>query len=136
MLYESSKRCFADMGVRSMMKRMGRNVPVAAAVWLFARWMCVASAEVVRVQIDRREPFAEGHVFGASGPYERISGRLHLAVDPDHASNDRIIDLRLAPRNDRGRVEFWTDFDLLMPADPKRGNGRLLFGVNNRADRF
>jgi hypothetical protein len=119
-----------------MMKRMGRNVPVAAAVWLCAWWISLASAEVVRVQIDRREPFAEGHVFGSSGPYERISGRLYLAVDPEHAANDRIIDLRLAPRNDRGRVEFWSDFDLLMPADPKRGNGRLLFGVNNRGNKL
>ena len=84
------------------------------------------------MQVERREPFAAGHAFERSGPYERLSGRLHLEVAPEATANERIADLKLAPRNQRGRVEFWTDFDLLMPADPKRGNGRLIFGVNNR----
>ncbi len=94
------------------------------------------AAEVVRVQVDRREPFAAGHAFERSGPYERLSGRLYLEVDPEATANKRIADLKLAPRNERGRVEFWTDFDLLMPADPKRGNGRLIFGVNNRGNKL
>jgi len=119
------------------MKRTCRNVAVsAAAVGLFFAWGSLGLAEVVRVQVDRREPFAQGHAFGRSGPYDRISGRLHLEVDPDQVANERITDLKLAPRNDRGRVEFWTDFDLLMPADPKQGNGRLIFGVNNRGNKL
>ncbi len=88
------------------------------------------------MQIDRREPFAAGHEFGTSGAYEKWTGRLYLEVDPLAAVNDRITDLTLAPRNDRDRVEFWTDFFLLAPADPKKGNGRLLFGVNNRGNKL
>jgi hypothetical protein len=96
----------------------------------------VGRAEVVRMQIDRREPFAGGHVFGRSGPYEKLSGRLYLEVDPDDPANRRIADLALAPRNERGKVECWTDFFLLKPVDPLRGNRRVLYDVNNRGNKL
>src|SRR5690606_32603046 len=38
--------------------------------------------------------------------------------------------------NARGRVEFWTDFFLLAPKDPRRGNRRLLYDVNNRGNKL
>ncbi|MBS0262297.1 MAG: hypothetical protein JSS02_10135 [Planctomycetes bacterium] len=94
------------------------------------------SAEVVRVQIDQREPFAEGEAFGTAGPYERIAGRLFLEVDPAHSANLRITDVSLAPRNTRGRVEFWSDFLLLKPLDASRGNRRLFYDVNNRGNKL
>ncbi|MEW4566647.1 alpha/beta hydrolase domain-containing protein [Tautonia sp. JC769] len=59
-----------------------------------------------------------------------------LEVDPDEPSNRAIHDLELAPRNDRGLVEFSTEFDLLAPVDPKRGNRRILFEVNNRGNKL
>jgi hypothetical protein len=95
-----------------------------------------ATAEVVRMEIRERRPFAEGHAFGRSGPYERIAGRLHLEVGPDDPANAAVADLRLAPRNARGKVEFWSDFFLLKPIDPRRGNGRLLYDVNNRGNKL
>ena len=96
----------------------------------------LAHARVVRVEIRERGPFAGGHEFGKVGAYEKIVGRLHCEVDPDHSAQARIADIKLAPRNARGRVEFWTDFFLLKPADPKRGNGRLLYDVNNRGNKL
>lgn len=95
-----------------------------------------AEAEVVRMAIHSREPFAEGQAFGRSGPYERLAGRMTIAVDPDSPANQRIADLQLAPRNDQGRVECQTDFFLLMPADPQRGNGAILYDVNNRGNKL
>lgn len=88
------------------------------------------------MQVDHRDAFADGHQFGRSGAYEKWTGRLYLDVDPLAVANERITDLKLAARNDRGRVEFWTDFFLLTPADPRKGNGRLLFGVNNRGNKL
>lgn len=114
--------------------RISRSV--ATFVLLTAILAPIASAEVVRVEIERREPFAEGASFGRSGPYERITGRMFLAVDPEAAANGRIVDLRLAPRNGRGQVEFWTDFFLLKPVDPSRGNRRLFYDVNNRGNKL
>ncbi|MBM3891939.1 MAG: hypothetical protein FJ388_22725, partial [Verrucomicrobia bacterium] len=115
-----------------------RRVAVGLVVAASLGWPAVdrARAEVVRVQIDRREPFAEGHAFGRSGPYEKIVGRLHLEVNPQQPANREIVDLSLAPRNARGRVEFWSDFWLLKPVDARRGNRRLLYDVNNRGNKL
>ena len=96
----------------------------------------VARSEVTRIEITARVPFAEGHEFGAAGAYEKVVGRLYVEVSPDDPANGRIVDLKLAPRNARGSVEFWTDFFLLKPVDVGRGNGRLLFGVNNRGNKL
>ncbi len=93
-------------------------------------------AEVVRIEVTRREPFADGHSFGRSGAYEILSGRMHIEVDAAHPANARVVDLELAPRNTRGKVEFWTDFFLLKPVDPQRGNRRLFYGVNNRGNKL
>lgn len=92
-------------------------------------------AQVVRVEVEERAPFAGGHAFGDTGPYEKIVGRLHIEVDPNDPANARVSDLGLAPTNDRGRVEVWTDFFLLKPVDPGRGNGRLLYDVANRGNK-
>ena len=95
-----------------------------------------APAEVVRVEILERRPFADGHEFGPAGAYEKIAGRLHCEVDPADAAQAPIADIQLAPRNERGRVEFRTDFFLLKPVDARRGNGRLLYDVNNRGNKL
>ena len=81
-------------------------------------------AEVVRIKIHQRVPFADGHCFGRSGSYEKLSGRMFIEVDPDNPVNARIHDLKFAPRNERGRVECWTDFFLLKPVDPQRDRAR------------
>src|SRR5688572_1676871 len=93
-------------------------------------------AQVVRIEIQRREPFANGHAFPRTGPYEKIVGRLLIEADPESAANARVTDLKLAPRNAAGRVEFTTDFYLLKPVDPARGNRRLFYDVNNRGHKI
>jgi hypothetical protein len=92
------------------------------------------AAEVERIEIVERELLAGGRSFGPTGSYEKIKGRLHFAIDPEHAANARIVDLQLAPRDARGRVTFAGDFILLRPTNPSRGNHRLLYEVNNRGN--
>ena len=58
------------------------------------------------------------------------------AVDPAHPRNKEIIDLALAPRNADGKVEFESDFFLLAPKDPGRGNGAIFYDVNNRGNKL
>lgn len=108
-------------------------VPALLATSLLA---ATGQAEVVRLEIQQREPFAAEHAFGDAGSYERITGSLHLAVDPAHPSNTRIVDLKRAPRNSAGQVEFRADFFLLAPANPGKGNGCLLYDVNNRGNKL
>ena len=95
-----------------------------------------ATAEVVRFEIQSREPFAGGITFGAAGAYERIVGRVHFELDPALAQNEEVVDLKLAPRNERGRVAFAGDLFILAPLDLRKGNGALLYDVNNRGNKL
>lgn len=95
-----------------------------------------AYSQVTRIEILRHEPFAGGASFASVGAYEIIAGRLHLEADPNDPVNERVHDLRLAPRNARGNVEYSTEFFLLKPVDLARGNGRLLYDVVNRGNKL
>ena len=90
----------------------------------------------LRLQIKTREPFAEGLEFGDTGAYEKIVGRVHLAVDPDSPAYSSVVDIQHAPRNPEGLVEFSTDFFILKPADMSCGNRRLVYDVNNRGTKL
>ena len=95
-----------------------------------------ARAELIRFEITERVPFAGGHSFGEVGPYEKIVGRAHFELDPALRQNEAVVDLKLAPRNAAGRVEFWADLCILTPADSAKGNGALLYDVNNRGNKL
>jgi hypothetical protein len=92
------------------------------------------SAEVIRIEVKSRADLSPQPA-GATGPYERITGTIHFAVDPRNPVNQIITDLDKAPRNAQGRVEFSSDFELLKPKDPARGNGTILYEVSNRGGR-
>ena len=87
---------------------------------------------VVALEVQRRSVVLDGRPFGAAGAYEKLAGVLRFAADPAHPANQSVTDLGLAPKNAPGLVESWADFYLLMPADPARGNHRLLLDVPNR----
>lgn len=89
----------------------------------------------VRLEIDRRLEFAGGRAFGPAGPYERLTGAAHFAIDPAESRLAGIVDLDLAPRNAEGRVEFSADLDIIKPVDVRLGNRRLLYEVSNRGNR-
>lgn len=92
-----------------------------------------ASAECIELKIIKREPFAGGMSFGDVGPYERIVGIAKFAIDPKHPRNAMIVDLDKAPRNpDAELVEFQSDVFILAPKNPMKGNGAVLYDVNNR----
>ena len=99
---------------------------------LIALLSTAAEARVVKLRIDRREPVVNGKAFGSAGAYERLVGTIEFALDPASVINRNIADLQLAPRNERGEVEFTADFYMLKPVDPAKGNGRLLYEVVNR----
>ena len=93
-----------------------------------------ASARVERIEILSRQAFAPGSEFGPAGAYEKLRGRAFFTLDPEAAANAAIADLRLAPRNERGLVEFSAEFLMLRPTDSARRNGTLLYEVNNRGN--
>ena len=70
--------------------------------------------------------------YGLAGPYEKLTGMVHFEVDPANPANRIVTDIEFAPRNDRGMVEFRSNFFLLKPKDAGRGNGTVLYEVSNR----
>ena len=86
----------------------------------------------IALDVTQRSLILDGREFGNAGAYEKVVGTLRFAVDPGPPLPAQITDLDRAPRNAEGRVEFQGDFYLLKPADPARGNRRLLLDVANR----
>jgi hypothetical protein len=109
-----------------------RRYAATVIVLLGALLAVSAEARIVRVQIDRTEPFAGGMEFVSTGAYVRIAGVAHGELDPRSPLNAVIVNLDRAPRNARGMVEYDVDFYLLRPADPARGNRKILYDVTNR----
>ncbi len=87
---------------------------------------------ITAIEIGQNEQFVGGATFGAAGAYTRLNGTAFGELDPTHPANRGIALLDQAPRNERGRVEYRSDFVILHPADPALGNGRILYEVNNR----
>ncbi|HEY7696932.1 MAG TPA: hypothetical protein VIE88_00880, partial [Vicinamibacteria bacterium] len=97
-----------------------------AMFWLPLLWSAAAtaaSASVDRFEIASREPFYSGR----AGSYVRMQGTFVGSLDP----REPIPNLDKAPRRADGRVEYRSDFVLLVPQEPARGNRVLLFDVEN-----
>ena len=107
-----------------------RAVTTALCLWLSA--VGAASGEVVKVTVVSRAPVADGHAFGKTGAYERLTGTIEFAIEPSSPRNARIAELARAPRAEDGRVRFTSNFEVLQPLDPTLGNGVLLFDIANR----
>ena len=94
-----------------------------------------ASSARITLSLDERIDFADGHRFGETGPYERLSGRAQFAVPPAAATQPVVTDLDKAPRGPDGLVAFAADVCILRPAEAGRGNGRLFFDYGNRGNK-
>jgi hypothetical protein len=94
-----------------------------------------ARAHITRITITRIEsPTFGGASFGAVGQYEKLIGTVTGEVDPNDRRNEVIVDVKLAPRNGKGRVEYSTDILILRPINAAMGNHRLLYDVTNRGN--
>lgn len=89
----------------------------------------------LRLELETRSEFAGGASFGATGPYERLLGAVHFAIDPQEKDLPFVCDLEYAPRNSEGLVEFKAVLDIVKPVDLSRGNRKLLFDFSNRGGR-
>ena len=96
----------------------------------------VAEARITRLVITRVEsPTFGGASFGGAGQFEKVVGVAFGEVDPTHPLNAIIQDIELAPRNERGMVEYNTDFFIIKPVDMTRGNRMLFYNVVNRGNK-
>ena len=88
---------------------------------------------IARHRNQRRE--SRSSAARRSAAWARMNGSMASrqgTLDPGASANRSIALLDQAPRNADGLVEYRSDFVLLRPADAAKGNGRLLYEVNNR----
>ena len=90
---------------------------------------------ITRLVVQRKEPFAKGYEFPITGAYEKLVGKIYGEVDPKNRLNKVVVNLDKAPRNRRGRVEYWSDFCILKPVDMARGNGKIFYDAPNRGSK-
>ena len=88
---------------------------------------------VSKLEIAERGLLQGGREFGEGGKYEYLSGIARFEIDPRAEVNEAISDLDLAPTNDKGLVEFSSQFHLLKPLRPIK-DGRLLVDSPNRGN--
>lgn len=115
-----------------MFKNNCLRILFRACCWLALFCASHAAAEVVRIDISKTADLLGGRSYGAAGAYEWIEGRAHFTLDPNNPRNVIIVDLKLAPRNARGLVEFSADIGILRPKSAARANGVVILDVVNR----
>ncbi len=83
-----------------------------------------ASAAVSRFMVEKTTPMPGG--------YELLEGHFFGLLDPNDALNANINDIKLAPRNAAGKVEYSATFAVAKPVDVSRSSGMLIYDVPNR----
>ena len=101
-------------------------------VWLYHP----LSGRITRVIVSKTEPYLQGTAFGTTGPYLRLSGQIYGETDPEDPMNSIVQDISLAPKNEKGMVEYISDFVILRPADMSKSNGLLFLSLPNRGNAF
>jgi hypothetical protein len=91
---------------------------------VLAAFSCLASARVSSIEIAQRTNIPAG--------YEKVIGTVHFAIDPKLPANQNISDIKYAPVNAQGMVEFSADVYILKPVDPAKSNHAVFFEVSNR----
>lgn len=109
---------------------------LSASLLVLLSLLPAVRGEVISFEVLKREPFLNGKEFGSSGSYEKIVGIVRYAIDPKNPRNNDIVDLQYAQRNKDGKVEFESDVFLLAPKDLSKGNGAILYDVNNRGKKL
>lgn len=81
-----------------------------------------ADAALTKLTVEKTSPLASG--------YELLEGHFSGALDPDDPHNAIINDIKLAPRNAAGRVEYSATFAIARPIGAT--SGVLVYDVSNR----
>src|SRR5262249_7829604 len=112
------------------MKRAGSLVSLGLLLWALVPIPC--DARVVRFVVEQKRVVSDGKAYGAVGAYERLDGTAYIEVDPRDPLNAVIVNLDKASRTPSGKVGLSSPFFILKPVDMRRGNHKILYGVNNR----
>ena len=81
-----------------------------------------------------RSIFADGKQFKNHGSYEVIKGYVLFNIDPKSRFYKGVTDIKKAPTNRTGHVEFKSDFLILRPSESGKGNRSIFFEWVNRGN--
>ena len=96
-----------------------------------------AQAHVRKIVIDKKvSPAFDGATYGPAGQYETLAGRVFGELDPNDPHNAIITDIKLAPRNAAGKVEYIASFFLVKPIDMSKSSHLMWQDVPNRGGRI
>ena len=90
------------------------------------------NAKVIRVEVVSQNDVLGGKAFGATGAYQRITGRIYFSVPVANPHNQRVVDLANSVNLKKGEVEFSADFVAIRPKDAQKGNGSMILEIPNR----
>ncbi len=108
-----------------------------ATAAMLAAGAAPVQARVTKIAIDAKvSPAFDGASFGSAGQYETLAGRAFGELDPNDPRNAIIQDIKLAPRNTRGMVEYTASFQLVKPIDMSRSSRLMWHDVPNRSGRL
>lgn len=94
-------------------------------------------AHVRKIVVDKKvSPAFDGATFGSAGRYETLAGRAFGELDPNDPHNAIITDIKLAPRNAAGKVEYVASFFLVKPIDMSKSSRLMWQDVPNRGGRI
>jgi hypothetical protein len=91
-------------------------------------------ARLTRIHADPPVPIEAG-VFGAAGPYVKISGTYEGEIDPADRENAGIADIELPPSSN-GKVRYSSTFSILRPRQLGSGNRKLFYDFGNRGNKY
>ena len=117
-------------GTVSSVSRQALTLALAAAGTV-SIWVESATAKVSRIVVDKVEPFNDADL---SVPYEKLRGRAFGELDPYDPANEIITDLKFAPRNANGKVEYVSVFELTKPVDMTKVEAKVHEIERLRAD--
>src|SRR6185436_3412689 len=97
----------------------------------------VADAHIKKIVVEKKvSPAFDGATFGTAGQYETLAGRAYGELDPNDPHNALITDIRLAPRNANGKVDYVATFFLVKPIDMSKSSHLMWHDVPNRGGRI
>jgi hypothetical protein len=113
------------------------SLATSALLAVLAAWAGLAEARITKLVISATtDPDQTLAPFGAAGPLKRLRGTAFGELDPADPRNAIIQDIKLAPKNAAGRVEYQASFQLIMPSDPTKMSGLMWHDVPNRGGRI
>ena len=85
-------------------------------------YAATADARLVKFEVTSKEsPTFGGYSWPGVGQYEKLVGMAYGELNPNDPKNAVIVDIKLAPRNARGMVEYSHTFYILKPIDLSKG---------------